>query len=388
VTPAYVVSSLSVPGLGFPGLDVPSLGAASLVVHGLAAGAPGSSSLTVVVLAVLHHLSLSSSHLSGLHLPHLHIPRPHLKLPHLGRTGKRLDSYLDEVHIPALAVVESLAGAACYAASSILQQQAASEQPPELAMRPSLLIQLFHSPRWMLGNVADAGGYVFQFLALRDGALALVSPLFVTGLAFSIVGNALAHHRRPTRREWVASLATVIGLGTFIGVAQPGPGYPRASGFAWSMLFAATAVLAGTAIALARGSARRRALFLSVATGILYGVTAAVTEHTGHLLDGGLVHTLMTWAPYVLAVISIVGLLVNQSAYQAGDLRLSLPLFTVLEPIVAILIGQLLFSEHIASSPGARVGEVAGLVVMVVGVFWLARTVPKEAPARTEVGVA
>jgi hypothetical protein len=124
----------------------------------------------------------------------------------------------------------------------------------------------------------------------------------------------------------------------------------------WVSLFAVTAVLSGGAVLLARGTARRRALLLAVATGVLYGVTSAVTEHTGHVLDRGALHTLTTWAPYVLAVISIVGLLVNQSAYQAGDLRLSLPTFTVLEPIVAILIGQFLFSEHIASGAGDRHG--------------------------------
>jgi drug/metabolite transporter (DMT)-like permease len=322
-------------------------------------------------------------HSAALHVPRVHIPHPGLHLP------KRLDDYLDSVNIPALAVVESLVGAACYATSSILQQEAASEQPAEMSMRPSLLLRLLHSPRWMLGNVADAGGYVMQFLALRRGALALVSPLFVTGLAMSIIGSAFVNHRRPTRRDWVASLATVAGLGVFIAVAQPGPGHPHASTTAWSGLFLATAVLAGGAILLARGTPRRRALLLSVATGILYGVTSAVTEHTGNVLDLGFLHALTTWAPYVLAVISAVGLLVNQSAYQAGDLHLSLPLFTVLEPIVAILIGQFLFGEHVATAAGAVVGEVLGIIVMVVGVFWLAQPGPGvTGSASSEIGAA
>lgn len=308
-------------------------------------------------------------------LHHLHFPHPHL---HLHLSHLLGDGYLDRVHIPALAVVYSLLGAGCYATSSVLQQRAASEQPPETSMRPSLLLRLLRSPRWMLGNVADVGGFLFQFLALRQGALALVSPLFVIGLAFSIGGSALVDRRWPTRHEWAASAATVVGLGLFIFVAQPGPGHPRASGLAWSGLFLATAVLSAVAVLLARGTQRRRALFLSVATGILYGVTAAITEHAGHLLDRGFLHILTTWTPYVLVVVSVVGLLANQSAYQAGDLRLSLPMLTVLEPIVAIVIGQLLFGEHIASTGGARLGEVVSLAVMVVGVFWLARTAPAE----------
>jgi hypothetical protein len=118
-----------------------------------------------------------------------------------------------------------------------------------------------------------------------------------------------------------------------------------------------------------------------VATGIVFGVTAALTEHTGHVLDGGVIHALMNWAPYALAVVSVVGMLLNQSAYQAGDLRWSLPLFTVLEPIIAIVIGLFLFDEHISVAPGARVGEVLGLITMVVGVFWLTNAVTGSPPA-------
>jgi drug/metabolite transporter (DMT)-like permease len=75
----------------------------------------------------------------------------------------------------------------------------------------------------------------------------------------------------------------------------------------------------------------------------------------------------------VLVGLSLFGLLLNQSAYQAGDLTMSLPIMTALEPIVAILIGQLLFGEHIGSSALAVAGVVIGLVVMSVGVIELGR---------------
>lgn len=250
-------------------------------------------------------------------------------------------------------------------------------------MRPGLLIRLVRSGRWLLGCVADAGGFVLQFLALRAGSLALVTPLFVTGLAFSILGQAYVQGRHPNRREWLGSGATVLGLGLFVGLAQPGPGNPHAGALGWGLLFAITGVLTAVAIGLARGTARRRALMLSVATGLIYGVTAAITEHAGHVLDQGFIHALGTWTPYVLAVISIVGLLINQSAYQAGDLRWSLPLLTVLEPIVAILIGQFLFGEHISSAPGARAGAMLGLITMIIGVFWLTGSVTDHPPAST-----
>lgn len=293
----------------------------------------------------------------------------------------RLRDPLDRVDIPVVAVLECLAGAACFAVSSVLQQHAASTQPPALSMRPGLIFRLARSRRWMLGNLMDIGGFAFQFLALRRAALALVEPVFVIGLVFSIIGAALSGHRRPTRGELWSSGVVVAGLALFILAARPGPGHPRASTMAWVTLFAVTAVVVGVSIRLATGSPRRRALCLGAATGIIFGVTSAITERTGHLLYGGVLHALSSWAPYTLAAFSVVGLLLNQSAYQAGDLRLSLPVLTVLEPIVAIVIGQVLFGEHIGASALAISGEVTGLVLMSGAVFALGRLSVPASPS-------
>jgi drug/metabolite transporter (DMT)-like permease len=292
-----------------------------------------------------------------------------------------LSSYLDRADIPVVAVLECLAGALCYAVSSVLQQNAARAQPDELSLRPGLIFRLARSGRWMLGNLMDAGGFVFQFLALRRAALALVQPLFVFSLVFSVAGAAIAAHRRPSRREWWSSLLAAAGLAVFVSAAQPGPGHPRASGAAWTLLFVLTAVVVGGSVVLGRRHRQWRAALLGAGTGILYGVTSAVSEHTGHLLNGGVVRVMSSWAPYILAVVSILGLLLNQSAYQAGDLRLSLPIITVAEPIVAIVIGQALFGEHIGSSAWALAGEVVGLFAMTVGIIQLGRLSTVAAPS-------
>jgi drug/metabolite transporter (DMT)-like permease len=71
----------------------------------------------------------------------------------------------------------------------------------------------------------------------------------------------------------------------------------------------------------------------------------------------------------------VFGLMLSQSAFQAGDLKWSLPALTVVEPVVAILIGQLLFGEHISFRGAAPIGEVVGLVLMGAGVVGLSRTV-------------
>ena len=48
------------------------------------------------------------------------------------------------------------------------------------------------------------------------------------------------------------------------------------------------------ALLLAGRAPRRRAFLLGAATGILYGVTSAITDRTGYLLNSGVLHALTT----------------------------------------------------------------------------------------------
>jgi drug/metabolite transporter (DMT)-like permease len=286
------------------------------------------------------------------------------------RLSHRLNLY--RTYVPLSVVVFALAASTFYAISSVLQQQAASRQPATGALNLRLLGALLRDPRWWLGILADVGAFAFQFLALRRGSLALVAPLMVVGLVFALPASAVMARRRLTRREWIATLLVVVGLSLFLTAAQPGPGNPQASTVGWVILGVVTAVVVATCIAVGGRSPRRRALSLGAAAGMTIGVTSALTEVCGHLLDHGLAATLSSWPPYVLAATTVVALQLNQAAFQAGELKWSLPLLTVVEPLSAIAIGQLLFGEHIASTSWAIAGEVIGMVAVIAGVFGLA----------------
>jgi hypothetical protein len=58
-------------------------------------------------------------------------------------------------------------------------------------------------------------------------------------------------------------------------------------------------------------------------------------------------------------------------AMAAGPLAASQPGFTICDPVVAILLGAFLFREHLGTSPVAIVAEMAGLIVLVFGVWTL-----------------
>jgi len=144
---------------------------------------------------------------------------------------------------------------------------------------------------------------------------------------------------------------------------------------AWTVLSAIIAGACGAMVLGSRGGSRRRAaVLLAAGSGTAFGYVAALTERTGHVLDHGALHTLGTWEPYALLVGGAAALLLTQSAFHAGALRLSLPTLTVAQPLVAVAIGLGLFGEHINGRGLAPGWEALGLAMVVFGVFSLTRS--------------
>lgn len=272
-------------------------------------------------------------------------------------------------------IVLSIASAASYGLAAVLQHHAAIGEPPEMSVRVGLLVRLARRPMWLVGNALDGVGYLFQFLALRRGALPLVEPLLVLSLVFALPVAAWLDHRRISRSDIASTVLIMAGLAVFLGVANPGLGRPHVSALAWTVLSVVTAAGCGAMVLGARrGSRPLAAVLLGAGSGAAFGYVAALTERTGHILDGGVVHTLGTWEPYALLVGGVGALLLTQSAFHAGALRLSLPTLTVAQPLVAVAIGLGLFGERVASHGLAPVWEGLGLVMVVVGVFALTRS--------------
>jgi drug/metabolite transporter (DMT)-like permease len=262
-----------------------------------------------------------------------------------------------------------------YALASVLQQRGAAAQPAEVALRLSLLGRLIRNPSWVLGLGCDVVGYVLQFVALGHGPLVVVQPLLVCGLLFALPMGAAWAGRRLHRIDWVAAILVCAGLAVFLGVASPQAGHSDVKPVIWVMLLVSSGAAALGLVGASFGrDSRQRAVLLSGAAGVVYGVTAALTKTSSHLFDRGLIHLLGHWQPYALLVAGVGGMVVAQSAFQAGSLDASLPTMTVVDPIVSIVIGAVAFGENIAAGPGDVILEVIALVAMSYGVVLLARS--------------
>ncbi len=274
------------------------------------------------------------------------------------------------------AVVAAAVGAAAlYAVASVLQHRAAVEQPAERSLRLGLLAGLIRRPSWVLGILADGAAFALQFAALAAGAIVVVQLLLVLGLLFALPLGALVSGRRPRLVDTVAAAVVCAGLAVFLAAAAPAPGLTSVPASTWSVLLAVGLGVASALVAMghrARGPARPA--LLGGAAGVFYGISAGLTKATGELLADQGVQAFTHWQPYALVVVGAAGVVVGQSAFQAGDLGLSLPTMSAADPVVSVLVGALAFRETLAGSPAALAAEVGGMVAVVAGVYLLARS--------------
>ena len=134
-------------------------------------------------------------------------------------------------------------------------------------------------------------------------------------------------------------------------------------------------------VALAvRAVGSRRALYLAVATGTVYGFTAILTKSTVDLFDGGIVEVLGHWQLYALLAVSAVGLLLNQSAFQAGHVAASLPAIAVTNPVLSCIFAVTMFGEHLdAHGPLPVTVTVLSIAAMAGGTIALRALATRDA---------
>ncbi|MDT7581655.1 MAG: hypothetical protein QOK35_2919 [Pseudonocardiales bacterium] len=264
----------------------------------------------------------------------------------------------------ALAVALAVLAAALFAVAAAAQQRSAAAVPD--GRGPQLVLTLVRRPLWWVGTLADVGGYVAQAAALGLGSLLLVQPLLVTGLLFALPLGARWAGRRLRRGEWAWSALLVVALAVFVVSGEPTAGVDRAGLREWvPAAFVLGPVLGGCLLGAAARRGTVRAVLLAVATGVLYGLGAALTKGVVGSLDGGVLALLTSWETYGLVIALVGGTLLQQSAFQAGDLGASLPAVTVGEPVVAVGVGIGVLHERLRVD-GAEWMLIGGLVVVMV----------------------
>jgi hypothetical protein len=168
--------------------------------------------------------------------------------------------------------------------------------------------------------------------------------------------------------------AIVAGLGLFLVLGRPRGPHGHATAAAWIAVFALSLAAVAFLLAASRRAAPPvRAALLGAAAGILFAVTAALTEATARLMRHGVLEVVGHWQLYALVALGAANIVVAQTAFQAGPIPWSLPALTVVDPVVSVAIGGLAFHETAMTHVGTAAGEVLGIAAMAIGVVVVTR---------------
>lgn len=240
------------------------------------------------------------------------------------------------------------------------------------------LARLLTRPSWVLGTVMLGLAIVCQLAALSFAPLIVVQPLGAIALVITTLLNAQISGHRPTRRSLIAIAACVGGIFIFVTIAALfATEEPISNGQLITILILLgvfTIVCAGLWLWL---RARTGALFYIMVAGIVYGFVATLAKVVISRIQSEDFDWLTVTCLVALLIATGVGAYFVQTAYSSGPPDLVIAGLTVIDPIVAILIGLIVLNEASHAPLWAYFGfAVAGLIA-VWGVFQLARHHPQ-----------
>jgi hypothetical protein len=281
---------------------------------------------------------------------------------------------LASLSAPVVAAVVALLSACGFAVSTSLQHRVAGTAPESMTSGVRILLYVVRRPLWLLGSATGAAALCLHALALKLGAIALVQPLMLAGVVLAVLVRAGLDRRLPVRAELSAVLLTTVALAVFLAVANPRPSAtPPDHGVAGLLVVAGFLVAAMvTAIGKRVASADVAALLLGVAAGTLFGLTAGLMKLIGSGVDGQHLSRVFGWPLLAMVVAGVAATAINQRAYQIAVLAKSMPVLNVVDVLVAVLFGLVVFGERPAHGLPALVVQAVAMVFLAIGLRWLA----------------
>jgi len=251
------------------------------------------------------------------------------------------------------------------------------------------LLRLLRRPSWVLGTAMLGLAIVCQLAAPSFAPLNLVQPLGAISLVITTLLNARISGHRPTRQSITAIVLCVGGVLVFVTIAAL---YATETPVTDQQLITVLAILAGVVVILTVLwlwlRRRMRALFYIVAAGIVYGFVATLAKVVISRIQTGDFEWLTVLCIVALLAGTGVGAYFVQTAYSSGPPDLVIAGLTVVDPIVAIVIGLAVLGEAQNAPFGAYVGFAIAGALAVTGVFLLARHHPQIVSDSQELPIA
>ena len=274
-----------------------------------------------------------------------------------------------------LSVLFALLTALFNGLASVLQRQAAATAPESRALHLSLFGYLIRRKIWLAGIGMVILAAVCQATALATGPVALVQPIFIIELPFTLLVASRVNRRRLPRMTWWAVGLVTVSLGAGLAAAAPSGGSDQASMRVWIIALIVTGAFEAVVITVgvrARGNARAAAFGLAAACG--YALTATLMKSAVAVLPRGAGAFFSTWQLYGTAVAGVGALFLLQNALQAGSLVAVQPPLTMGDALISASYGVTIFGEEVRTGGWLLVVEIAAVLAIALGCIQLSRS--------------
>ncbi len=274
-----------------------------------------------------------------------------------------------------IAALLALGAALFIAIGDVIHQRSAHEVTDEQVGHLQLFVRLLKDRMWWVGSLVSAVGFGLQAAALGLGSVLLVQALLVTSLLFALPLNARVNNHRVSRFEWTWAVLLAVSVVVIVTVGNPTAGHSRADTETWLAAGAVLGPLLALCIVGARMLAGRKisAILLACVSGALWGLVAILTKGVVDRLGDGIWEVLRTPELYAWALVAVAGTGYQQAAFRAGSMTASLPTMTVIEPVVASVLGIVVLGETLRPGESGWIALIAAVTVMVGATAALAR---------------
>lgn len=237
---------------------------------------------------------------------------------------------------------------------------------------------LLTRPSWVAGTVMLGLAIVCQLAALSVAPLILVQPLGAIALVITTILNARVTHHKPTRASLIAIAACVGGIFIFVTIAAffatEHAITSRELLIILGILAVVVIVFGGFWLLVRR---RAQALFYIMAAGVIYGFVATLAKVVISRAQAANFDWLTLLCLVALLAAVGVGAYFVQTAYSAGPPDLVIAGLTVIDPIVAVLIGLAVLGEASTAPAWALIGFAIAGAIATWGVIQLTRHHPQ-----------
>jgi drug/metabolite transporter (DMT)-like permease len=258
--------------------------------------------------------------------------------------------------------------------ASVLQRLAARTAPADRALHLSLFGYLVRNKVWLAGIAMVVVAAICQAVALGTGPVALVQPIFIIELPFTLLVASRITHRRLPRLTWFSVGLVTVSLGLGLAAAAPSGGSDTAPLRVWVITLIVTAAFEAVVITIGvrtRGNARAAAFGLAAACG--YALTATLMKSAIAALSHGAAAFFSSWELYATAVAGVGALFLLQNALQAGSLVAVQPPLTLGDALISVAYGVTVYGEEVQTGGWLAVVIIA-VIAIAIGCIELSRS--------------